>query len=156
MELSKRIFFFLQGQWLIERSTNGHGKMEGMASFVPLQDDPQTLLYREEGEYLMPSGIASFSFFKEYMYGLNQEYLEAYFTYHGKKFGLFHRLILSEVCDKYSARAYHSCGQDTYIATYQFVDSNTFTLHYDIQGPKKNLRIQTHFKRQNPTHTIFF
>jgi hypothetical protein len=146
MELSEQIFVFLHGPWQLDRSTNGHGTMKGMALFLPLHEDPLTLLYREDGEHISQDG-ESFSFFREYIYCLNGVYLDVYFAHAKKRSSLLYRLIFSGSSKDCLATGKHSCGQDIYAATYQFFDPNRFTLQCDIHGPRKNLKIQTIFQR---------
>lgn len=148
MKSSEKIFFFLHGQWKLDRSLNDHGRMRGMASFLPLSEDPVTLLYREDGEHISQDGV-SYSFFREYTYCLNQTFLEVYFSHDKKRGKFFHRLIFSESSNECLATGEHSCGQDIYAATYQFFFPDRFTLQYDIFGPKKNLKIQTLFQRKS-------
>lgn len=143
---SREIFLFLHGSWHLHRSTNGHGKMNGRAFFSPLSGDSLSLFYREEGEYTLQNGT-TFAFFKEYIYCLYQGYLDVYFTHDKKRSCLFYRLVFSETPHYCLARGQHCCAKDTYIATYQFFDSERFTLEYDIHGPKKNLKIHTLFQR---------
>lgn len=145
MELAETLFYFFQGWWLIDRSTNGQGKMQGEASFSLRENDFQTLLYREEGEHITQKGC-SLSFFKEYLYCLNDQKLEVHFTRSGEKGELFYQLLLLN--SGTLATASHLCGQDMYAATYQFLDRNHFTLQYDIHGPKKDIRLHTLFTRQ--------
>lgn len=146
MALSEHIFLFLHGHWQLNRSINGHGMMKGMASFLPLHEDPLTLLYREEGEHITHDG-ASFSFFREYVYCLNQVYLDVYFAHSQNRGRLLYSLVFSGNFKDCLATGEHYCGKDIYAATYHFYDLNRFTLQYDIRGPKKNLKIQTFFQR---------
>lgn len=148
IETLENIFLFLQGQWDLERSTNGHGNMKGIATFTPTYEDPLALFYREEGEHILENG-ESLSFFKEYIYDFNNFYLDVCFAYNKKRGNLLHRLMFSEGSKDCIAQGEHCCGQDIYLGIYQFLDTNRFTIHYTIKGPRKNIRIQTRFQRQS-------
>lgn len=147
--MSEEIFLSLQGRWHLKRLTNGYGKMKGIASFSPLNGDHLSLFYREEGEYTLQNGSVV-SFFKEYIYCLNQDHIEVYFTHDKKRGFLFYRLVFSEKTKPCLARGEHYCAKDIYRATYQFIDSETFTLEYMIHGPQKNLKIHTLFQKDVP------
>lgn len=138
------IFQYLQGEWLLERRTNGHGQMQGRASFSALDNAEQSLHYREQGQHVTAMGRAC-SFFKEYLYTLDQGSIVVYFCASAIKGGLFYPLCFAE--DGSSATGKHLCAQDLYEASYQFVNANEFILHYQITGPRKNLLIQTQFQR---------
>jgi hypothetical protein len=146
MTLSEEMFSLLQGQWQLERFVSGHRRMKGIASFVAYPEDPQTLLYREDGQHIPQDG-ASFSFFREYVYCLNQIYVDVYFSHSKKRSRFFHRLLFSGNSQNCEAVGEHSCGNDMYAATYQFFELKRFIVRYDICGPKKNLTIQTFFQR---------
>ena len=148
LNLSEKYFFLLKGKWNLNRSINDHGHMKGIATFSPFCMNPLALFYREEGEHILQNGVA-FSFFKEYIYCLNQKYIDVYFSYNTKRSALFHKLLFEEAFESCLATGEHGCGKDTYKAIYQFFGLNTFTLQYDIRGPKKNLRIHTLFQRQS-------
>lgn len=147
MNIAKKIFFSLQGQWSLERTTNGHGKMQGMASFLPLEGHHLVLFYKEEGEHILENGT-SVSFFRENIYCLNQDYLDVYFAHNRKRGAFFHRLFFSKNPKDCLAHGEHLCGQDLYEGTYQFIDPNRFTILYRIKGPQKNMQICTLFQRQ--------
>ncbi|MBI2707255.1 MAG: hypothetical protein HYX35_02945 [Proteobacteria bacterium] len=142
--LAKEKFVFFQGTWTLERTTNGFGKMQGTASFFPFSDQLPALLYREEGTFLTPQANL-FDFYKEYIYFFNHEQIEVYFASGETKQDLFLSLTASPKDD--SATGTHLCEKDLYLATYRFLDNDTFTLHYDVKGPKKDLKIETYFKR---------
>ena len=143
MGLAQEEFFSLQGKWQLKRSIPGSGEMQGEASFSPLTHSSFTLFYREDG--IFNTAVSSSPFYREYIYQLNQGNIEIYFTSRREKEGLFLSLGWSQ--DK-KARAIgsHRCGKDTYLATYDFLNPQTFTQRYDVTGPRKNFRIQTVFE----------
>ena len=147
MILSEKIFFFLEGKWTLNRSTNGFGDMTGLATFSLISKRNSTLLYREDGIFTTLHQ-EKLLFYKEYIYCLHQGVIEVYFSSLQKKQNLLHTLTFSQNSDDCSAIGTHHCKHDLYKAIYTFVDMNTFTLRYDVQGPQKKLIIETHFTRQ--------
>ncbi len=142
--ISKEKFLSLQGKWALKRSTNGFGNMQGVAVFSPFVGQYPSLLYREEGTFFTPQeGL--FDFYRDYIYFLNDKQIDVYFVSVSKKQDLF--LSLTPSSTNRSATGSHMCKEDLYVATYQFLDSDTFTLYYEIKGPKKDLIIETLFER---------
>jgi len=144
MAISEKHLLSLEGKWTFNRSTNGFGTMMGSASFLPFSDDLSCFAYQETGIFVTPHG-AKLTFYKEYIYCLNKGVIEVYFASQQKKQGFFHALTFSS---PNTATAIHQCRDDLYTATYTFLDNNTFTLQYDIKGPKKHILIETIFKRE--------
>jgi len=142
--ISKEKFLSLQGKWALKRSTHGFGEMQGIAVFSPFIDQNPALLYREEGVFLTPQEDR-FDFYREYIYFFVDGKIDVYFASEKKKQDLF--VSLNPASTHCSATGSHLCKEDLYLATYRFLDDNTFTLHYDIKGPKKDLIIETVFKR---------
>lgn len=147
MMLAQKIFFSLKGKWVFKRTTNGHGSMNGSALFRPISTSIPSFFYREDGLFYTTYGD-TLAFYREYLYCLNQEHIEVYFTSQGKKQRFFHSFTFPSSQIKNSTPAIHHCGEDKYIATYTFLNKNTFTLDYNILGPKKEITLKTHFKRE--------
>jgi len=142
----KEIFQLLAGDWDLCRSTNGFGAMKGRAQFLSDLLHPFMLFYREEGIFTTNTDI-SLSFYKEYIYSFANERIEVYFAHKGEKIKFFHSLHFSFGTSYCTALARHRCEQDTYRAKYTFLDRDTFSLEYNINGPRKALTIYTLFKR---------
>lgn len=142
--ISKEKFLSLQGKWALKRSTNGFGDMQGIAVFSPFIDQRPALLYREEGVFLT-SQEGLFDFYREYIYFLADQKIDVYFSSKSIKQALF--LSLTSSSSNCSVTGAHTCKDDLYLATYQFLGDNTFTLHYDVKGPKKDFTIKTLFQR---------
>jgi len=149
MSISEDHFLFLKGNWTIDRSTNGFGYMLGSASFLPLSGDLPTLAYQETGVFVTAQG-ENLNFYREYIYSLNKGIIEVHFASQQKKQGFFHALTFSS---SNVATATHPCRDDLYRATYTFLNENSFSLAYDIKGPKKHIRIETVFKRKESEET---
>jgi hypothetical protein len=144
MTLSEKRLFFLEGKWTFNRSTNGFGHMTGRSSFLPTPDALSTFAYQETGLFVTLLGV-NLPFYKEYIYCLNKGMIEVYFASDRKKQGFFYALAFSS---PNKATGSHQCRDDLYEASYTFLDDTTFTLQYDIEGPKKHISIETIFKRE--------
>jgi hypothetical protein len=153
MTLAKKIFFSLEGKWRIERTTNGHGSMNGFALFRPISASIPSFFYREDGFFYTVYG-EKLTFYQEYFYCLNQEHIEVYFASREKKQRFFHSFTFLSLEATNSTPALHQCGNDKYIATYTFLNKDTFTLHYNIHGPQKKLILTTQFKREKTNELL--
>lgn len=136
-----QIFASLEGNWHLQRSIFNEGKVVGRAVFKKLNQDPRTLLYREDGVFTSKDSNAEWTVFREFLYRLEQDKISAYF--HEKPPRLFHTLVFEDQV----AQAKHLCGCDQYDAVYHFKNPQEFTLSYLIKGPKKDLKIHTSFTR---------
>ncbi len=138
---AKRIFDFLQGIWVFDRTIAGHGRMAGRAVF--LQQAPLLLHYTETGAHELQSG-KTFDFHQAYRYLYKDGCLLAEFS-DGRP---FHSLEFKSDTDDLKATALHLCVNDTYAGEYIFYGSDHFSLRWDVQGPHKDYVIQTNYFRQ--------
>lgn len=136
-----QIFASLEGSWNLKRFIVNEGAVVGRAVFKRVNQDPLTLLYREDGIFTSESSQSEWNVFREFLYRLEEDKISAYF--HEKPPRLFHTLVF----DKDDAKACHLCGCDQYDAFYQFKSPREFTLDYLIKGPKKDLKIHTIFTK---------
>ncbi|MBY0500881.1 MAG: hypothetical protein K2P93_02630 [Alphaproteobacteria bacterium] len=135
------------------RTTNGHGSMNGSAFFRPISASLPSFLYREDGFFYTAYGD-KLAFYQEYLYCLNQEHIEVYFVSREKKKRFFHSFTFLSFQATNSTPAIHQCGKDKYIATYTFLNKDTFTLQYSVHGPQKKFILTTRFERKKPNELL--
>lgn len=76
---------------------------------------------------------------QSYIYRLEDNNMVKYFK-DGRKF-------YEMRFDGHFAYGRHLCGEDVYMAEYEFVDDDQFKLRYIIKGPKKDMVIETEFMK---------
>lgn len=134
----KEFFLKLPGKYHIKRTIDNHGYGEGISYF--LQINTNELLYKEELNFHYHGCDNEILAVKEYKYILENNGITKYFT--DEKSSLFYQL---DFVDNTKAIGSHLCGRDKYNATYIFLDSDSFSLTYEVLGPKKNFNINTVF-----------
>jgi hypothetical protein len=146
MDYSAQRFFSFEGRWTFIRSVNASEIMRGTAVFHPIDKRSSSYSYQEEGTYIAEH-LAELSFFREYIYFLENETIDIYFAFQKKKREFFHTLAFTTPDQ---ACGIHHCACDIYKATYTFLKNDTFIVQYDVKGPKKDFVIQTVFKNHQP------
>jgi hypothetical protein len=141
MSMVSRIFCSLEGTWKLSRIIPNQGSVEGVAHFKKDPSYPDILFYREEGVFTFSDGN-QYAISQEYEYRYSKEKISVYFVRDRDR--LLHYL---EFTEPNKASGMHLCGCDIYFATYEFKLPSEFELMYDVQGPKKNYRIQTVFEK---------
>jgi hypothetical protein len=139
-------FYNLEGSWSIKRNivdmaygNGGYG--EGKASFIHSNNDRNTLLYKE---------ILSLNLVQER--GCATAHQEYRFVYDGKdgfvsKYTSSGDLMYKLDMGEQNATGIYLCGSDQYIAIYNFIDNNKFTLTYKVSGDRKNYTAITEFEK---------
>lgn len=143
LPFAEQFFASLEGEWFLHRRINGVDMMRGKASFVRGPQEEKNYAYREEGRYI-PSSLKEVSFFKEYVYSLNQDVIEIYGALQAKKIGFLHTL---EFGGSSIGTGAHACGSDMYYATCERITETCFRLLYKVEGPRKKYVINTLFER---------
>ncbi|EFA80556.1 hypothetical protein PPL_06495 [Heterostelium album PN500] len=105
----------------------------------PLRYEEKGLLFKEDG--------TSCPVTQRYIYCYEHEKINVYFDGNPPT-RLLHSL---DFVNSALATGHHWCPPDNYDATYEFVSSSEFKLTYCVQGPKKNYRMITTFKRAATT-----
>jgi hypothetical protein len=136
-----RIFCSLEGHWKFSRTVTNYGSIEGIACFKKKAGYPNVLFYREEGVFIPLKGIP-LDISQEYEYRYSKEKMTVFFA--RKRDCLLHAL---EFVETNKALGEHSCGYDTYYATYQFSLPDEFELIYVVKGANKNYQMKTIFKK---------
>lgn len=137
-----KVFQSFRGAWAFERKVFERsalfGSVRGEARFK--EQNPHTFLYREDGEYTLVSG-PSMRAFREYLYLLQENNISVY--HRGHSSDLFMELRQHEQM----LQGRHLCNKDDYRAEYTFHGPGEFQVVYHIQGPQKDQRIETVFRR---------
>lgn len=135
----------LEGCWQLTRKIYDADTLvatvTGIAEFsVHAKHD---LLYQEQGQ-LYNLDDNSFAVHRRYLYRQVQGKLILFFCEQDKDGVLFHALTFS---DKNTATGEHQCKDDLYRAHYLFSLPDSFQTRYDVQGPHKDLVINSEYKR---------
>ena len=136
---AQKIFNNFRGSWLVNRDFEGrlNGRAKGVAKFEFGGD--QALNYHEDLTVTFITG-ASYNARREYIYTCNEQTISKwidktnYFDFNFNASG-------NEACGIYN------CSNDTYRATYNFINDDHFTLKYHVQGPTKNYVINSQYFR---------
>jgi len=141
--LLNKIFNFLHGKWIFQRTISEHGKVQGHACFNKINNCH--LHYFETGIFTDQNNN-NYAIHQEYEYIFEDEKIAVYFCKNKTEKSLFY--FLNFISPNYrQATGEHLCNKDLYQATYTFENSEKFILEYKINGPEKNYRIKTIFAR---------
>lgn len=133
---------FLEGLWSLQRA--GHDRrtgdisiFTGTASFVP---DSNALLYTERVTWTAAGqtlhGHRSYRFTFTGPWSAQVWFLDGRF---------FHALNMRQN----AATVVHTCPPDHYTGWYRLDGTGTYTTHWTIQGPRKNIDLHTRYQRRN-------
>jgi Family of unknown function (DUF6314) len=144
-----QLFKQLRGVWKIERRLGTQGHMKGIAYFQPWGKG--VLHYQEQGSTTLGNGKALASY-RAYAYVYDQGNIAVHFWDQQQRqpAGLLHTLQFHSTettGQTLVATGTHRCTDDVYQACYTFVHHQHFRLTYQVQGPRKDYTIQTHFSR---------
>ncbi len=109
--------------------------MEGTASFNPITESE---FHYEEKGLLTVSEKKQFNATQNYIYRLESGQIQVYFNEKPPRLFLSLQFVQDQV-----AEASHICSEDLYHATYNFLGQEQFSIHYRIEGPRKNYEIHT-------------
>ena len=139
--MTRTIFRNLEGEWVIKRNLGAVGNAQGKAQFVKSKDNDHVLCYTEKLDVMLVRGGIQSGAHQEYrfVYDEARDSIEKYTSSEE----LMYKLNISAGC----ASGAYQCKQDHYIAQYNFLNENHFTLTYSVKGPDKNYVITTEFER---------
>jgi uncharacterized protein DUF6314 len=133
----------LSGTWSFDRTIEGHGSMQGVASFTRLDQD--RLAYREEGNLRLLDGT-ELQAEREYIYRVRRDGFDVFFKESPPR--LFHEVFVARhQGSEYGGTAEHLCGRDTYQSTYRFLPSGNFVIRHIVHGPRKDYTMITTYSR---------
>ena len=143
------LFKYLPGVWMLRRRLGTLGSMKGMAYFQPYGEN--RLHYQEQGDATFGQGKV-FSAYRMYVYMYKKKKMKVYCWDQREKkpTRLLHTLHFYHVeptSHTLVATGTHRCADDVYKARYTFFSNNHFQLIYQVQGPRKDYVIQTHFRK---------
>jgi hypothetical protein len=132
----------LNGRWLIHRSIDHQGFMEGLATFDRRRDGQAD--YHEEGRLHLAGG--TFNAVRNYVYGRLANGFAVFFA--ETPLRLFHELHLnSGERGSLHGQGHHACEKDVYWTDYEFVPDGRFVIRHRIRGPRKNYTMTTWYER---------
>ena len=159
------LWAYLRGAWRLTRTMkhaeDGHtmGVVDAAtATWTPVKDMPDTLLYREEGQVAFASmggsgGVANakrLPFYREYMYTFTSPTTADVAFYRPgneeEHLKFFHTLSIESASGEGSTTE-HLCIDDLYVASIRIGSATGFQAEWQVKGPKKNYRIFTTYTR---------
>ncbi len=147
MKLGKIVFENLKGTWNFERKISHEDFVKGAVVFKEIK--PDILSYCETGTWQKRNKIISV--FRDYLYCYNSKTNKIAIFFAEEPPRLFYELNLVPLEEKHSgyatATGEHLCGNDVYLAHYEFISKDQFSLFYQVTGPKKKYHLQTDFKK---------
>jgi hypothetical protein len=139
----EEVFSNLPGKWSLDRTIEGQGSMQGVATFTPIDDD--NLAYREEGNFKLLDGT-ELQAEQEYIFRVRSDGFDVLFKESPPR--LFLEISLAQDDgSKYLGCASHLCGRDTYQSTYTFLPNGDFVIRYVVGGPRKDYTMVTTYSR---------
>jgi hypothetical protein len=133
----------LHGAWHFDRTIDDKANMAGEASFALHSEG--FVLYRESGLLRLASG-EEFNSHRSYLFREAPCGFAVFFAESPPR--LFHQITLRDSKQgELAGDATHSCGEDLYVSTYQFMPGFVFSVHHRVHGPKKNYLSHTVFRR---------
>jgi hypothetical protein len=146
----------LVGRWTFDRqiqqkSANASPQfVSGEINYSLKGENWETLLYREDGEFHLPTG-QKLEVFREYEYIQKNDTLEMYFVEQGKRAHLFLSLKFQKrEGDYWVATSDHLCIKDLYKGTFKIkfegISASEVTISYRVKGPNKDYESVTHLK----------
>lgn len=145
MEDGTRLGEWLAGRWQMQRKTVDHvaGQtfhLDGICTFEP---DGGAVLQRETGVLRLESG-QTFSAEQSYIWRFSVKQVELFFN--DKRPFLTLKRPFS-LCD-----SLHLCGEDTYVAQYDFRESSQWSSTWHVTGPRKNYVMSNDYIRVLEPH----
>lgn len=131
---------WLQGDWQLTRETDDHindqrYRFAGASQFLASQDG---LIQHDKGMLSLENGQA-FQAEQRYLWQFSAEQILIKFT--------DNRLFLTlsppfTLCD-----SQHLCGQDDYVARFEFLSNTEWYVRFQVNGPRKNYVMTSHYAR---------
>jgi hypothetical protein len=141
-----------EGAWRLEREIPDVGHATGSAHFEMVAE--RTAHYREDLILQLGNG-ARYRASREYRYDFFDDAIQLYYRdgpKSGEPFILLARPLGSALGPR-SLEGIHTCGLDSYRGTVTLLADDRFTLQFLVEGPRKDLRILSHFRRQTPPYS---
>ncbi len=132
-----------EGDWQIERISNGDPFFKGNGCFTPMNDD--LLHYHEEGQVCYPNGFKTTSF-RDYYFQLELGSFSVYFDEACQN--LFHTIRLEKSDGKFIGSAQHLCIKDLYDTSYVFNNQKSWEWQHKVKGPKKDYYLFSRYYRE--------
>ncbi len=149
---TQAIFGHLIGNWTFERQIHDQNlgaihQAIGRVTFCTIENqNPNTLLYNEEGTVTMGNDKAKANFKREYIYQLFNDEIHIILNDGVTKGQLFQTLIPSRNEDHFIGTE-HICKLDRHNGKYAFLSPSAFRTEFTVIGPNTNLRIESEFKK---------
>ncbi|MEM7461314.1 MAG: DUF6314 family protein [Pseudomonadota bacterium] len=137
----------LSGDWQLTRKISDGSRFEGSARFVEISENSFCL--EETGRLVLQNSV-SLNAMREWqwIYCGNGLLDIRYSAKNGG--GVYHQVELSALENtkgqSWHGEAIHHCGNDVYAGSYQLAE-NCLKIRHEINGPKKDLVIKSHFFR---------
>ncbi|QOZ50735.1 DUF6314 family protein [Bradyrhizobium sp. CCBAU 53338] len=133
----------LVGAWSFSRVIEGHGSMQGIATFTPL--DAESLAYREQGRLRLQDGT-ELEAEREYIFRKGDRGFEVFFKETPPR--LFHAIELAASGGgALTGSAGHLCNLDHYQSGYTFRGDGRFVIRHVVSGPRKDYTMVTTYTR---------
>jgi hypothetical protein len=134
---------FFEGSWRIvseidDRRAGARHEMRGTGTFAPAPGETSALVYDAEVVWA-PAGQTLTATRRYLIAGIRGAAAEVRFD-DGRP---FHALDLSAG----SCPVHHRCPPDVYAGAYRLLDTNRFTVHWTVTGPRKDSVLFTTFTR---------
>lgn len=132
-----------EGHWIVDRHIHDfdsawQGRFRGRAEFVPV---PGAFNYLEEGELQLGGLTLNASRRYRYLFPARDR-VEVLFE-DSSPFHTFDPTLPR-------SEASHVCGGDTYEVTYMFPSPTNWRADWRVEGPRKNYRLVTYYRRPEP------
>ena len=133
----------LAGSWSFHRVIEAQGRMQGIATFTPL--DAESLVYREQGRLQLLDGT-ELEAERQYIFRKRERGFDVFFKEDPLR--LFHAIELAASDGgALSGSASHLCNLDHYQSTYTFHPDGGFVVHHVVSGPRKDYATTTAYRR---------
>ncbi len=145
MGIAERVFAMLPGRWDLSRALEpGLGAASGTATFT--ESAPGRLHYREDVQLRLANGHVGEAY-REYEYELETDGRIRVRLADGTT---MHLLTFDQVrpgSPVWSAADVHDCLADQYRGTYRLDERGVLTVDMKVDGPAKDYRIVTEYRR---------
>ncbi len=144
--LSRTVFDNLAGSWTLDREITGQGHLTGRVEFTPIEGG--RLQYQEKGVLRLeqdgpPGEREQYDVERRYVYESRDDALLIHYDDPYRKNEIMHELRFTRHEDGYIASHSHHCGRDRYDLTFQFNGVNVIKIHYTVNGPHKDYKMES-------------
>ncbi len=140
-------FSGLTGDWRLTREISDGSRFEGLARFT--DTSPNRYLLQENGQLVLQNSVTLKAMREwQWIYCGNGLLEIRYSAKNGG--GTYHQIGLlafeNPEGQLWQGEAFHHCGNDIYTGLYNLAE-NSLNIRHEINGPKKELVIRSHFFR---------